>query len=235
MAKLNQSSQVFLDYLDTWLSGLPEMPLAELTQQPEKTAVIVVDMTVGFCVEGALASPRVASLVAPVVDFLQSVYQAGVRAIHLAQDTHAPDAKEFSAFPPHCVAGTPEAEAVPEIKALPFYADLTFHLKNSVDASAATGLPEWIEKHPEVETFVVIGDCTDICVYQMAMDLLTDANALQLARRVVVPANLVQTYDRPVSAALAQGGLPHDGDLMHAVFLYHMALNGVEVVAGIKK
>ncbi|NTV36699.1 MAG: cysteine hydrolase, partial [Anaerolineaceae bacterium] len=27
-----------------------------------------------------------------------------------------------------------------------------------------------------------------------------------------------------------QGGFPHPGDLLHATFLYHMALNGIEVV-----
>ena len=26
------------------------------------------------------------------------------------------------------------------------------------------------------------------------------------------------------------GAMPHDGDLLHAVFLYHLQLNGVQVV-----
>jgi len=30
---------------------------------------------------------------------------------------------------------------------------------------------------------------------------------------------------------LLLGAMPHDGDLLHGVFLYHMAPNGVEVVA----
>jgi hypothetical protein len=40
----------------------------------------------------------------------------------------------------------------------------------------------------------------------------------------------VQTYDLPVDAAKSLGIPPHPGDLLHAVFLYHLALNGVEVV-----
>ena len=63
------------------------------------------------------------------------------------------------------------------------------------------------------------------------MHLRLDANARQLQRRVIVPADCVDTYDRGVAVAAEQGGLPHDADLLHAVFLYHMALNGVEVAA----
>ena len=35
----------------------------------------------------------------------------------------------------------------------------------------------------------------------------------------------------PVETALQLGALPHDGDLLHRIFLYSMALNGIEVVA----
>ena len=45
-----------------------------------------------------------------------------------------------------------------------------------------------------------------------------------------MPTDCGETYDRSVATASAQGGMPHDADLLHAVFLYHMALNGVEVL-----
>jgi len=35
-------------------------------EAPEKTALMVVDITNGFCNEGALASPRVKAIVAPM-------------------------------------------------------------------------------------------------------------------------------------------------------------------------
>ncbi len=62
------------------------------------------------------------------------------------------------------------------------------------------------------------------------MELKVRANALDLPRRVIVPANAVNTYDLPVAAAEKIGALPHDGDLLHALFLYQMALNQIEVV-----
>jgi len=78
---------------------------------------------------------------------------------------------------------------------------------------------------------IVAGDCTDICVYQLAIHLKARANAQRADTAVVVPAACVQTYDLPVAAALGVGAVPHDGDLLHRVFLHHMALNGVLVVS----
>jgi hypothetical protein len=48
--------------------------------------------------------------------------------------------------------------------------------------------------------------------------------------RVIVPENAVQTYDTPVHIANEIGILPHDGDVLHLMSLYQMALNGIEVV-----
>jgi nicotinamidase-related amidase len=106
--------------------------------------------------------------------------------------------------------------------------------KNSISSGQKTGLNAWIADHPEVDTYIVVGDCTDLCVYQLAMQLRLEANAYQLRRRVIVPAECVETYDRSLEAARQEGGFAHPGDLMHAVFLYHMALNGIEVVQAVR-
>ena len=104
--------------------------------------------------------------------------------------------------------------------------------KNSTSSSIGTDLGPWLEAHPEVTTFVVVGDCTALCVYQAAMHLRLRANALGLRdARIILPADCVQTYDVPVETAAELGILPHDGDLLHSIFLYRMALNGVKVVA----
>jgi hypothetical protein len=66
------------------------------------------------------------------------------------------------------------------------------------------------------------------------MHLRLRANAYQRASdRVILPANCVATYDLPVSVAQEYGIMPHHGDLLHLLFLYHLALNGVQVVANI--
>jgi len=223
----------FYDYLETWLESLPVLTIDQAFPQPDKGAVISVDVINGFCYEGALASPRVATIVQPIVRLFTHAWDHGVHRIVLAQDTHEPEAVEFGAWPAHCVRGTSESEAVPEIKALPFYNQMTTFPKNSIHASLNTELSTWLDDHPDLDTFVVVGDCTDLCTYQLAMHLRLDANSSQVNRRVIVPEDCTDTYDLPVDAALEIGTLPHPADPIHAMFLYHMALNGVEVVKSI--
>lgn len=231
---LHSRSQAFVQYLETWLKSLPFLPLSEISGDPQKTAILSMDMTNGFCKSGALASPRVNALIEPIRSLFENAWAQGVRHILLLQDTHDPDALEFSAFPPHCVRGTDEAETVDEFKALPFFEKMVIIEKNSISSHLGTRLDDWVASHPEVENYIVVGDCTDICVYQAALQLRMQANVSGAARRVIVPGNCVATYDLPVALAAKLGAVPHDGDLLHHVFLYHMALNAVEVVAGIE-
>jgi len=223
-------SRPFLAFLENWQAQMQPVALADAIQDPEKTAILSVDVINGFCYEGPLASPRVANIVAPIASLFTSAWAMGVRQIILCQDTHEPEAVEFSAWPSHCVRGTPEAETVDAFKKLPFYNQLVVFPKNSISSTTNTGLDMWISSHPEFDTYIVVGDCTDLCTYQLAMQIRLDANARQLARRVIVPADCVDTYDYSLEAAKEHGGLPHPAALIHAMFLYHMALNGIEVV-----
>ncbi len=224
-------SQPFLAYLEEWYDALQELPLGDLVAgEPERVAVISIDMINGFCKSGPLASERVGRLAQPVTELFERAYALGVRNFALTQDTHDPDTPEFQVYPPHCVRGTEESEAVDELKALPFFGDIAIIPKNSINSSIGTDLGTWLKQRPQVDRFVVVGDCSDLCTYQAAMTLRLEANAANLARRVVVPADAVETFDTPVSVARELGIKAHDGDLHHVLFLHHMASNGVEVV-----
>lgn len=231
---LAESSQEFMAFLDQWYANLAVVSSEDIMPNPETTAVISVDVINGFCSVGPLASPRVNAIISPIAALFQKAWDLGVRHILLSQDTHEPDAEEFDAWPPHCVRGTYEAETVDAFKALPFFDQIQLVEKNSISTGLNAGFNRWMADHPQLDTFIVVGDCTDLCVYQLAMHLRLDANTRQLKRRVIVPAVGVDTYDRSVKIAQEQGGLPHAGDLHHVFFLYHMALNGIEVVREIK-
>jgi len=187
----------------------------------------------GFCYEGPLASPRVASIVEPIAGLFQTGYDAGIRNFILTQDTHPDDAVEFASYPPHCVRGTSESETVAAFKNLPFFDLFQVMPKNSINSALNTDLEAWLDAQPQVDTFIAVGDCTDLCTYQLAMHLKLRANAQNQKSRVILPVDCVDTYDLPVEVAQQIGAVPHDGDLLHYIFLYHMMLNGVEVVAGI--
>ena len=225
-------STSFLDWLSRWEENLPEVSLEDVIPDPTRTALVSEDMVKGFCEEGALASPRAAGIVPAVVRLFQRAHDLGLRHFLLFQDTHDSDAVEFGAYPPHCVAGTDESETIEPLKALSFSDLFVTMPKNSISSSMGTGLDAWLETHPQVTDFIVVGVCTDICVYLAALHLRVRANVLgQREARIIVPADCVQTYDLPVAATVGLAALPHDGDLLHSIFLYHMALNGIEVVA----
>ncbi|MCS7061730.1 MAG: isochorismatase family cysteine hydrolase [Anaerolineae bacterium] len=229
---LAQRSAEFVEYVEQWLSSRPVLALRDVVSNPERVAIVCVDVINGFCTLGPLASPRVQGIVAPITELFKAAHQLGVRHFILPQDTHAPDAVEFRQYPPHCVRGTPESETAPELQALPFSDSFVIVEKNSLSSAMSGKLDTWLTQHPEVDTFVVTGDCSDLCTYQLAMHLRLRANEFQMGNvRVILPANCVQTYHTPVTVARQLGIPAHDGDLLHAIFLFNMAVNGVEVVA----
>jgi nicotinamidase-related amidase len=219
----------FFKWLDQWITEIPSKTLEQILPIPENGAILSVDLINGFCYEGPLASPRVANIVPFIVSLMKKAWVIGVREYVLIQDTHEPDAVEFSQFPPHCIRGTSEAETVGDIMNLPFYRHMLTLQKNSIDSGLNTSLDSLVDSKPELDTFIVVGDCTDLCTYQLAMHLRLQANARQIQRRVIIPIECVDTYHLGVEDALKIGAFPHPGDLIHKVFLYHMALNGIEM------
>lgn len=231
MPNFVESSTPFLRYLEDWHSRIPEAALDELIGgRPETVAVVCVDVIVGFCTEGALSSPRVNTIVQPIARLFTALHERGVKHFVLPQDTHDPHAVEFMSYPPHCIRGTREAETVGELKALPFSNEFTIIEKNALSAFVDTALPGWVREHPEVTTYIVTGDCTDLCTYNLALHLRMDANARQLQRRVVLVEECVDTYDTSMETAQQLGIRPHPADFHHVVFLHHMEQNGVEIV-----
>ena len=233
---LAQRSAPFLAYLDGFVAALPDRRLDEVVAAAggaERVAIVVVDVVNGFCRFGPLASERVGAIVPPIVRLLTAARAAGVTRMVTLRDSHDADAPEFEQFPPHCQAGTPEAELVDELKSLPLADTFADVPKNATSAwHGQEAFPAWVEAQEGsgVTTFIVAGDCTDLCVYQTAVPLKLKANAENRRPVVIVPAATVDTYDLPVDVARTLGAMPHDGDLLHAVFLYHLQLNGVQVV-----
>ena len=217
-------------FIADWFDALEPRRMGEVIGDPATAGVFSTDMIVGFCREGSLASARVGALAEPVAHLFRRAHDLGVRQYVLLQDTHDPATPEFEAWPVHCVRGTPEAETVPGLRELPFADLFTVIEKNSLHPAVETSFDAWLDAHPELRTAIVVGDCTDLCVYQLAMHLRLRHNARNTAGvRVVVPASAVDTYDLPPETA-PTGAMAHPGDFFHQVFLYHLALNGIEVV-----
>lgn len=230
-----RNTQPFLAWLVEWHDGLPTWTWDEILQNVSgdagRIALLAVDVTSGFCREGALASERVSRIVDPITLVFNRAHEAGVRHFLLPQDAHTEDAVEFRSYPPHCTRGSDEPLTISELLNLPFAGLFTIFEKNSISSDIDTGLGEWLDRHPEVTTLIVTGDCTDLCVYQLAMYLRLRANVRNLRDvRVIVPLDCIDTFDLPVEEARRLGVMPHDADLVHLVFAHAMAGNGVEVI-----
>ncbi len=174
---------------------------ASMDESPRK-AIIVVDMLVGFCRRGALASPRLDSVTPAIVEHLRRERAAGAELIFLV-DTHAPDDPEFAMFPPHCVEGSGEDEVVPELRELA--AEGHVLRKRRYSGFYGTRLEELLRELAP-EAVEVVGVCTDICV------LHTVAGLRDRDYRVVVRRDMVETYDAP----------GHEADEVNRWALAHM-------------
>lgn len=161
-----------------------EMITKEELNQP---FVLVVDMVNGFIKEGALSDLSILHIVDPIKDILSTVKD------HLfICDSHDLNAKEFNAYPIHCVKETNESEVIDEL--LP-YAKRRI-TKNSTNTFVAPAfqelLPELLEHHRD---FMIVGCCSDICVLQLALSLNTYFNEKNLEEhRVIVPYEMIETY-----------------------------------------
>lgn len=154
--------------------------------QPRR-AIVVVDMLVGFCARGNLASPRCRPVVPRLRERLAAAEAVGAPLVFLV-DTHAPDDPEFAMFPEHCVEGSGEDEVLPELKE--FAERGTVVRKRTFSGFHETELEAVLERlAPDVVE--VAGVCTDICV------LHTVAGLRARGYEVVVRADLVETYDAP--------------------------------------
>lgn len=231
---LAKKSTTFLNYLEAFVADLPVLRLEEAIPHPKRTAIISVDVINAFLYEGPLSSPRVATIDEPITRLMSAAWKRGVHDILLVQEGHHEDSHEFDAYGEHAIKGTPQAEAIEMIKNLPFYDQLRTIYKDSIHPAINNEFDDWLAERDHLDTFIVVGDVTDLCVYHSATYLKFYGNAHQKEYRVIVPENCVQTWHLSVEAAQELPAMPHHGDLLHATFLYHMALNAIEVVKAIQ-
>jgi len=197
---------------------LPKLNLKYL--QPNKTALVIVDMINGFAREGALSSPRVEELIPDIAEIIKKCDRLSISRLAFA-DCHTDASPEFDTYPVHCKKGTCESEIVNEIKELGGYTLIT---KNSTNGFHEEKFKKWLDENQNIDTFIITGDCTDICIQQFATTLKTWFNMNNKKVRVIVPINAVDTYDL---------GL-HDGDLIGIMSIYNMITNGIDVVKDIE-
>lgn len=187
----------------------------------DRTALVVIDMVNGFINEGLLMSPRVATIVPEVVNIMTHCKGIGIPIVTFV-DSHPENCPEFAVYGVHCLEGSIESEMLDELKAIG--GDYTLIKKSSTNGFLEPKFQQWLLSHPGVTDYVVIGDCTDICILQFCLTLKAYFNKLNRGSQIVVPINAVDTFDFNL----------HHGDLSHIMALYNMAQNGIQIVSGLE-
>lgn len=147
--------------------------------------LIVVDMVVGFMEDGhnLYCGDEARSIIPKVQDLIDTHQDSGSTVIFVC-DSHEEDDLEFEMFPVHCLAGTREAEIIPELRK---YEGHVLH-KKRYSAFYNTDL-ENILSALDPDKISICGVCTDICV------MYTAADARNRDYRVEVVAEAVASFD----------------------------------------
>jgi nicotinamidase/pyrazinamidase len=159
--------------------------------------LVVVDMLRGFLEKGRpLDCGDSARDIIPFVRDRVAAYHDAGKPIIFVADNHAPDDAEFERFPPHCVAGTEEADV---IAALAEWATPDRMVaKTRYSAFFGTDLEKRIRKIAP-SLVEVVGVCTNICV------LYTVEELRNRDIKTMVPGRGVASFDQEAHAfALGQ-------------------------------
>lgn len=182
----------------------------------DKTVLIVVDMVNGFAVKGSLADKRINKIVRPIAELCKKLSKLGIKQIALA-DCHTMESTELTHFPIHCIKGSYEAKVTDEILNS---AELLIIEKNSTNGFFSDDFQKFLFNNKNIDTFIIVGCCTDICVFQLATTLKAYFNSKNKASNIYVAKSLCETYDTEL----------HNGDLLSITSLYNMKINGIEIV-----
>lgn len=209
----------FLDFMKLDLENIESISLESLRK--DDTAIIVVDMIKGFYNIGPLANEKVADIIPNIVK-LDEITQDYKKIFFI--DSHSEDALEFNSYPSHCVSGTIEAELIDELASNRSVENKNTIVvrKNSVNGFHCTEIRELIDE-PSIRNYIVVGVCTDICVKNFAMSTVTYFNQNNLDKTIIVPTNMIETFDAPF----------HNRDFWNLTSLFEMKSNGVKIVKNI--
>lgn len=219
------------------------LPVAMSTFDPSsaRTGLVIVDEINGFATTGAgnLAPPvpndQIDRMVRETDDLARRFNHRGWPILAFL-DTHEPGVPE-PPYPPHCERGTGEENLVPALSWLESNSNATLIRKDCINGFIGAVRPDgsnavidWVCAQ-SLETLVVVGICTDICVMDFVLTALSARNhgLLGAVRDIVVYEPGCATYDLPRETASTLG-LPetaiHPQVPTHHAGLYFMASRG---------
>ncbi len=220
-----------------------DMPIAFQAFDPaaRPTGLVIVDIVNGFATPGAgpLAPPGPDAMVSAMIghaDGLARRFSAQAWPVLAFLDSHQPGKPE-PPYPPHCEMGSGQENLVPQLSWLENDAQTTLIRKDCINGfvGAMTGdgrnaVVDWVNRH-HLGAVLVLGICTDICVMDFVLTLLSARNhgLMPALADIAVFAPGCATYDLPGPVATSLGLPPtaaHPALPAHHMGLYFMASRG---------
>ena len=183
----------------------------------ERNLLVVVDMVNGFTKGGALSSKRILSINSKIADLSKICSKLGIQKIAFA-DSHSKNNPEFKNYHKHCLKGEWESNITDEIKES---GDYLLIEKNSTNGFIEPKFTKWLINNNGINNFIIIGNCTDICIEQFSLCLKAYYNMKNENKNIIVVKDLVVTYNTDF----------HYSELMSLMSLYNMSANGINIVS----
>jgi nicotinamidase-related amidase len=228
---------------------------APVAQSPYRIAgrpgLIIVDEVNGFCTVGAGALAPVSpndqvDRMIRETDNLARRFIDAAYPVLVFRDTHEPGRVE-PPYPRHCERGTGEEVLVEALRWLESAPGIAFLDKDVIDGviggigmDGSNAVYDWIDKHG-LETVILVGICTDICIADACLTLLSSRNhffgdkpMLPTLKDVVVFEPGCATYHLPAEAVSSLGLPPtaaHDQALFHHIGLAMMQARGAIIAS----
>jgi nicotinamidase-related amidase len=147
-----------------------------ITWEVVMRALIIVDMLNDF-VDGKLANPKAQAIIGPLQRLLEHARDDGWVVV-FSNDAHQPDDPELRVWGEHAMAGTREAEVIPQLA--PLESEIVSP-KRVYGAFDFTGLDEQL-KQLGVDEVVITGQHTHICVRHSSYGALIRGYTISIPR-----------------------------------------------------
>ncbi|GAB4838404.1 NiCoT heavy metal ion transporter Nic1 [Ancistrocladus abbreviatus] len=222
-----------------------ELPLEQEDVELSEDAVnglVLVDIINGFCTVGSgpLAPTEPNNQISGMIEEaarLARVFCDKKWPVFAFLDSHHPDRPEHP-YPPHCISGSEESNLVPALRWLENESNVKIRRKDcydgfigSMENDGSNVFIDWVKSN-SIQSMLVVGVCTDICVLDLVCSTLSAKTRGFLAplEQVVVYSNGCATFDFPAEIARNnKHGLAHPQELMHHVGLYMAKERGAKI------
>ena len=217
--------------------------LAELSPYKiiRKTGLLIIDEVNGFCTVGAgyLAplkpNHQIENMIKETSN-LAKIFEEKFMPIALFLDTHDEGRLE-KPFPPHCIQGSGEEKIVPELEwlmssnSLKINKDCINGFIGSINLTTKENIfINWIKLN-KIESLIVTGICTDICVLDFVLTCMSAINhqIINPLNEVIVYSEACATYDMDINDIKKLNldkSMLHDQKSYHNIGLKIMQMRG---------